>query len=237
MCASLASQVAPGRFDTAIVKVKILCRYVDAQLPGVCRNRGIWSQSSSRSPKAVFVHQELAITKALLDQRQRLYLSPGLIGCVDGFAGQLQVAPENLMLFVKVKICRYVDAHFPGWVECSMVDARGHPHVFVDKVPAVTEAFLDQDSVLPQPGSYRLHRAWKARPSRRPPNCDWSSFACVQVGKPITAPGNSIVDRQSKDSPIHRCPTSWVVRTQMVCMTTILTLPRAIPCGTEAFLD
>ena len=56
------------------------------------------------------------------------------------------------MLFVKVEICRYVDASFPGWVECSMVDARGHSHVFVDKIPAFTEAFLDEASVLPQPG-------------------------------------------------------------------------------------
>lgn len=58
------------------------------------------------------------------------------------------------MQFVKVEICRYVDAHFPGWVECSVVDAGGHAHYFVEKIPALTEANLDQASVLPQPGTF-----------------------------------------------------------------------------------
>jgi hypothetical protein len=56
------------------------------------------------------------------------------------------------LLFLRVKICRYVDAAFPGWVECSMVDARGREHLFVDKVPAVTVAALDETSNFPQPG-------------------------------------------------------------------------------------
>jgi hypothetical protein len=56
------------------------------------------------------------------------------------------------MLFVKVQIGRYVDAHFPGWVEFSLVDAHGRPHVFVDKVPAITESHLDESSTYPQPG-------------------------------------------------------------------------------------
>ena len=56
------------------------------------------------------------------------------------------------MLFVKVKIVRYVDNAFPGWVECTMVDATGHEHLFVEKVPAVTLAALDETSNFPQPG-------------------------------------------------------------------------------------
>jgi hypothetical protein len=51
-----------------------------------------------------------------------------------------------------VKISRYVDAAFPGWVECSMVDATGHEHLFVDKVPVVTNAGLSETSHYPQPG-------------------------------------------------------------------------------------
>jgi hypothetical protein len=56
------------------------------------------------------------------------------------------------MLFIKVQISRYVDAHFPGWVEFSMVDANGQPHVFIDKIPAITESHLDEFSSFPQPG-------------------------------------------------------------------------------------
>jgi hypothetical protein len=55
-------------------------------------------------------------------------------------------------LYLRVTISRYVDAAFPGWVECSMVDALGHEHLFVDKVPIVTEASLNETSHYPQPG-------------------------------------------------------------------------------------
>jgi hypothetical protein len=53
---------------------------------------------------------------------------------------------------VNVKICRYVDDSFPGWVECRLVDALGHEHVFVEKVPAVTKAHLNEASSFPQAG-------------------------------------------------------------------------------------
>lgn len=55
-------------------------------------------------------------------------------------------------MYVRVQISRYVDAAFPGWVECSMVDATGHEHLFVEKVPAVTLAALAETSIFPQPG-------------------------------------------------------------------------------------
>jgi hypothetical protein len=56
------------------------------------------------------------------------------------------------LLYLRVKISRYVDAAFPGWVECSMVDATGHEHLFVDKVPVVTIVGLSETSHYPQPG-------------------------------------------------------------------------------------
>jgi hypothetical protein len=37
-------------------------------------------------------------------------------------------------------------------VECWLVDALGHEHVFVEKVPVVTKAHLDAASSYPQPG-------------------------------------------------------------------------------------
>jgi hypothetical protein len=56
------------------------------------------------------------------------------------------------MLAVRVSISRYVDESFPGWVECTLVDAYGYDHVFVEKVPVVTKAHLDSASSYPQSG-------------------------------------------------------------------------------------
>jgi hypothetical protein len=56
------------------------------------------------------------------------------------------------VLGVKVEISRYLDASFPGWVECTLVDALGVEHIFVEKVPVVTEAHLDGGISYPQPG-------------------------------------------------------------------------------------
>ena len=56
------------------------------------------------------------------------------------------------MLGVRVEISRYADAAQPGWVECRLVDALGHRHVFVEKHPIVTMAHLDVASGFPQPG-------------------------------------------------------------------------------------
>ena len=53
---------------------------------------------------------------------------------------------------VRVIISRYVDDSFPGFVECRLVDALGHEHVFVEKVPVVTEADLVAASSYPQSG-------------------------------------------------------------------------------------
>jgi hypothetical protein len=53
---------------------------------------------------------------------------------------------------VKIEISRYVDDSFPGWVECILVDALGVEHMFVEKVPVVTEAHLDENISYPQPG-------------------------------------------------------------------------------------
>ena len=56
------------------------------------------------------------------------------------------------MLGVRVNISRYADDSFPGWVECRLIDALGHEHVFVEKVPVVTKAHLDVASGYPQSG-------------------------------------------------------------------------------------
>ncbi len=50
------------------------------------------------------------------------------------------------------RFSRDVDATFPGWVECELVDAAGHCHTLRDKVPIFTVDDLGSDSRYPAPG-------------------------------------------------------------------------------------
>ncbi len=56
------------------------------------------------------------------------------------------------MYRLAVQIVRFVDATFPGWVECELVDAAGHCHTLRDKVPIFTVDDLGPDSRYPAPG-------------------------------------------------------------------------------------
>jgi hypothetical protein len=53
---------------------------------------------------------------------------------------------------VAVRITRFVDDHFPGFVECELVDAAGVSHIFVEKVPVVTTEELSSSSCYPCAG-------------------------------------------------------------------------------------
>lgn len=53
---------------------------------------------------------------------------------------------------LEVWISRYVDDHFPGWVECALVDAFAQEHLFREKVPVVTSNSITPESTFPQPG-------------------------------------------------------------------------------------
>jgi hypothetical protein len=53
---------------------------------------------------------------------------------------------------VSVRITRYVDDHFPGFVECLLVDATGRQHLFVDKGPVFSLENLLPTTVYPRPG-------------------------------------------------------------------------------------
>jgi hypothetical protein len=53
---------------------------------------------------------------------------------------------------LSVTVQRLVDEHFPGFVECALVDSAGCEHQFVEKAPVVSTANLSLDSVFPQPG-------------------------------------------------------------------------------------
>lgn len=56
------------------------------------------------------------------------------------------------MISLVVQIERFVDEHFPGIVECALVDAYGIRHEFFEKVPVVTTSDLRSESLYPQPG-------------------------------------------------------------------------------------
>jgi hypothetical protein len=51
-----------------------------------------------------------------------------------------------------VKIVRFVDESFPGFVECEFIDANQRKHTLVDKVPTFSALTLWNDSEYPQPG-------------------------------------------------------------------------------------
>lgn len=56
------------------------------------------------------------------------------------------------MTAVVVSIVRFVDDHQPGFVEFALVDALGQTHLFMDKVPVVTDQDLRADSTYPCAG-------------------------------------------------------------------------------------
>ena len=56
------------------------------------------------------------------------------------------------MLGIKVEITRFVEAGYPGLVECSLIDAQGQTHFFIDKVPVVAFQDLDENSPYPTDG-------------------------------------------------------------------------------------
>ena len=56
------------------------------------------------------------------------------------------------MPYLAVTIVRFVDPHYPGFVECQLNDASGQQHVIIEKVPVVTAADLGPETLYPQPG-------------------------------------------------------------------------------------
>jgi hypothetical protein len=64
---------------------------------------------------------------------------------------------------VSVQITRYVDDHFPGFVECVLVDVLGAAHTFVEKVPVVSTESLSAASTYPRNGEIECEicREWQ----------------------------------------------------------------------------
>lgn len=58
-------------------------------------------------------------------------------------------------MILKVKVVRYLDDAFPGWLECEFFDAENRRHVIVDKVPVLGGDCLGPDSLYPRDGEVR----------------------------------------------------------------------------------
>jgi hypothetical protein len=56
------------------------------------------------------------------------------------------------MKAIKIKIISFISNHQPGFVECTFVDAWNKKHTIHEKVPIVTEKYLDEKSEYPQDG-------------------------------------------------------------------------------------
>jgi hypothetical protein len=56
------------------------------------------------------------------------------------------------MTVLDVEIVRFVNPHQPGVVECSLTDAWGGEHRFIEKVPVVTSEDLTESSSYPRRG-------------------------------------------------------------------------------------
>lgn len=56
------------------------------------------------------------------------------------------------MQALAVEISRFVDEQQPGFVECSLLDADGKKHLFIEKVPVVSLEDLRANTEYPKPG-------------------------------------------------------------------------------------
>lgn len=64
-------------------------------------------------------------------------------------------AYNSTLMQLRVQIVRYVDDHFPGFVECELVDASGRIHTFVEKGPVVSDKWPSPDDSYPMSGEIR----------------------------------------------------------------------------------
>jgi len=80
---------------------------------------------------------------------------------------------------IALDIIRWVDDYQPGIVACEFVDAHGHHHRFIGKVPIFsTEDHLDASSTYPRRGALRctVLSRWK--------NADGQELVRISVAEP-----------------------------------------------------
>ncbi len=59
---------------------------------------------------------------------------------------------DSIKFGLKVKIVEYVDDSQPGWVRCTFEDAYEIEWSIIDKVPIVTDEYLDEKCNYPRNG-------------------------------------------------------------------------------------
>jgi hypothetical protein len=59
---------------------------------------------------------------------------------------------KNSLKAIRIKITSFISDDQPGFVECKFNDAWNKEHTVQDKVPIVTEKYLDANSDYPQDG-------------------------------------------------------------------------------------
>ena len=69
---------------------------------------------------------------------------------------------------LRIAIVRYVDNHFPGFVECELVDAEGRLHSFIEKAPVVSDEWPGPNDSYPMSGEIRCEilEQWRAPDGR-----------------------------------------------------------------------
>jgi hypothetical protein len=69
---------------------------------------------------------------------------------------------------IVVAIVRITDEAFPGFVACELVDAHGRGHIFVDKVPVVSDQEISAATALPALGrlACEIESEWKDEAGR-----------------------------------------------------------------------
>jgi hypothetical protein len=56
------------------------------------------------------------------------------------------------VMVLKIQIVRYLDGHFPGWVECEFLDAENHRHTLVERVRVISTQWFGPGASYPQAG-------------------------------------------------------------------------------------
>ncbi len=72
------------------------------------------------------------------------------------------------MKAIRIKITSFISDDQPGFVECKFNDAWNKEHTVQDKVPIVTEKYLDANSDYPQDGviACEIIAKWKDKDER-----------------------------------------------------------------------
>jgi hypothetical protein len=54
-----------------------------------------------------------------------------------------------MMVFLKIKITKYISNDFPGFIECSFTDAFNKQWKIIDKIPVLTTKNIDKNNNFP----------------------------------------------------------------------------------------